>query len=99
MTVLVLAEKIDATVDRVMLELARRSVAVLRCDTSDFPTRASVHGRLHEGRWEGWLSSGIRRLPCADIWSVWCRAPLGSVGRPACPSRSVGMPRTRPVSA
>lgn len=73
MTVLVLAEKIDATVDRVVLELARRSVAVVRCDTSDFPTRASVHGRLHEGRWEGWLSSGPRRLPFADIRSVWCR--------------------------
>lgn len=73
MTVLVLAEKIDATADRVVMELTRRGVPVVRCDTSDFPARMGLSAALRDGRWHGRLHSGFRQLPFADVRSVWYR--------------------------
>lgn len=75
MTVLVLTEECDPTADRVITELNRREVPVLRCDTSWFPSRLTLDARLDRGHWSGTLRSPSRGVDLGELRSVWYRRP------------------------
>lgn len=70
MTVLVLAEEYDPTVDRIVAELARRDVPVFRADLSWFPRRMSLGAQLRDGRWCGRLHTEHRDVDLVGIRSV-----------------------------
>ncbi|MPZ65760.1 MAG: hypothetical protein GEU83_09690 [Pseudonocardiaceae bacterium] len=75
MTVLALTEECDLTADRVITELARRSVPVFRCDLGWFPTELSVDFGLDGDRWSGALRTSRRDVDLAEVRSVWYRRP------------------------
>jgi ATP-grasp ribosomal peptide maturase len=75
MTVLVLAAERDPTADRMLRELTRRSVPVLRCDTAWFPAGVSLDAQLQDGAWDGVLTVLGRRVALGDLRSVWYRSP------------------------
>lgn len=77
MTVLVLADDIDPTVDRVVDLLNQRGVPLLRLDTAWFPTRLRVEAELVDGRWVGSLHTPHRQVPLDELRSVWYRHPTG----------------------
>lgn len=79
MSVLVLSEDLDPTVDAVVDELCRRGVEVFRCDTAWFPARMSLDAELTDERWSGTLDTKDRRLPFADVRSAWYRRPTAFV--------------------
>lgn len=60
MTVLILTEECDPTADRVIGELNRRGVPVLRCDTSWFPSRLGLDAYLNGALWTGFLRTSHR---------------------------------------
>jgi ATP-grasp ribosomal peptide maturase len=74
-TVLVLAEEHDPTVDRIVTELARRDVPVFRCNLGWFPQRMSLGAQLRAGRWCGLLRTEHRDVELVDIHSVLYRRP------------------------
>ncbi len=74
MSVLILAEKIDATADRVVSALTGRGVPVLRLDTSDFPDRVALEAQLRGAEWCGVLRTPQRRAVLEELRSVWYRA-------------------------
>lgn len=75
MTVLVLSEDLDPTVDRVVDQLNGRGVAVLRCDTSWFPYRLAADAELVDNRWVGYLHTPDRSVALQDLRSIWYRRP------------------------
>ena len=75
MTVLVLSEDCDPTVDRVVQELAARDVPVFRCDTGWFPRRLTMDADLGADGWTGRLISEHREVRLEDVRSVWSRRP------------------------
>ena len=83
MTVLVLAEELDPTVDRIVTELARREVPVFRADLGWFPQRMSLTAELGtersarpgDGRWRGRLRTEHRDVELMDVRSVLYRRP------------------------
>lgn len=75
MTVLVLAEDCDTTVDRVVDELNARDVPVFRCDTGWFPQRLVMDARVAGPRWAGTLRAGDREVELLGLRSVWYRRP------------------------
>jgi len=79
MTVLVLSEDCDPTVDAVVDELGRRDVPVFRCDTAWFPLRMSLDAELFDGRWSGWLHTEHRDVALPGLRSVWYRRPTAFV--------------------
>lgn len=83
MTVLVLSEDCDPTVDAVVAELRRRDVPVFRCDTAWFPQRMSLDAQLSNGRWSGTLQTEHRGVDLADLRSAWFRRPTAFVLPPA----------------
>lgn len=76
-TVLVLTRQADVTADLVIRELARRGVAVFRCDVAEFPARLVLAGELREGRWSGGLRVSRRGLDLAEVGAVYYRRPTG----------------------
>lgn len=79
MSVLVLSEDFDPTVDPVIDELRRRGVEVFRCDTAWFPARMSLSAELGDGRWAGSLVTDDRCVSLLDLRSVWYRRPTAFV--------------------
>lgn len=75
MTVLILSEDFDPTVDMVVDQLNSRGVPVLRIDTGWFPYRLSVDAELVDGRWIGALHTPHRHVALQDLRSVWYRRP------------------------
>lgn len=75
MTVLVLGEELDLTIDQVVAHLAARDVPVFRADTAWFPTELSLDTWLDTGRWYGQLRTKRRTLPLTEVRSVWYRRP------------------------
>jgi ATP-grasp ribosomal peptide maturase len=73
-SVLILAEKIDATADRVVSELTGRGVPLLRVDTADFPDRIAIEAQLRGDRWCGVLRTRKRHAVLEELRSVWYRA-------------------------
>jgi ATP-grasp ribosomal peptide maturase len=76
-TVLVLAEELDLTADRVVAELTRRAVPVFRTDLGCFPTAMDATFSLDggHGRWRGELRTPHRKVALADVRSIWYRSP------------------------
>ena len=77
MTVLVLAERTDATADLVVRALNDRGVVVFRCDAAEFPTTLTLAGCLDagDGRWRGRLRTAHRQVALEDITGVYFRRP------------------------
>jgi ATP-grasp ribosomal peptide maturase len=75
MSVLILAEDIDATADQVVRALAERGVDVHRVNTAWFPTQLRLSARLREGQWTGSLSTPTRVIDLESVTAVWYRTP------------------------
>ncbi|MGH3646282.1 MAG: ATP-grasp ribosomal peptide maturase [Micromonosporaceae bacterium] len=75
MTVLILAEQSDVTVDRVVAALNRRGVPVFRCDTGWFPANLAVSAYLDGDRWAGVLRTSHWKVDLVGLRSVWYRRP------------------------
>lgn len=76
MTVLVLAEEYDPSVDRVVMTLGRLGVPVARVDLGWFPQRLTLDAELEsDGRWGGVLRTPERDTKLVGLRSVWYRSP------------------------
>jgi ATP-grasp ribosomal peptide maturase len=75
MSVLILAEDIDATADQVVRALADREVLVNRVNTAWFPAQLRLSARLHGGRWVGSLRTPARVVELESVSAVWYRTP------------------------
>lgn len=75
MSVLILAETLDPSTDRMVLALADRGAATHRMDTAWFPTQVGVEARLCGGLWRGRLRAPRRDIELEDIHAVWYRSP------------------------
>jgi hypothetical protein len=71
MSVLILAEDIDATADQVVRALVERGIAVHRVNTAWFPARLRLPARLRGGRWTGTLNTPARVIDLESITAVW----------------------------
>jgi hypothetical protein len=78
-TVLVLAQEYDPTVDRIVAELVRRAVPLFRANLAWFPQRMSLGAQLRDGRWRGLLRTEHRDIELVDIRSVLYRRPTSFV--------------------
>lgn len=74
-TVLVLAEELDPSADRIVHILSTMDVPVFRCDTGWFPQGLTLSAELTARGWNGVLSTPFRSVPLAEIRSVWYRSP------------------------
>jgi ATP-grasp ribosomal peptide maturase len=74
-TVLILAEDFDPTVDRVVEALAGRGVPVFRCDTAWFPAELTLDARLVGENWTGSLKTRHRAVDLERVRAVWYRRP------------------------
>jgi ATP-grasp ribosomal peptide maturase len=74
-SVLILAEDIDATADQVVRALVERGVDVHRVNTAWFPTQLRLSARLRGGRWTGTLSTPAHVIDLESITAVWYRTP------------------------
>lgn len=75
MTVLVLSEEYDPSVDRVVTILGDRGVAVFRADLGWFPRQLTLAAELSRSSWVGVLDTPERQVRLAGLRSVWCRNP------------------------
>ncbi|MFH8337722.1 ATP-grasp ribosomal peptide maturase [Streptomyces sp. AM6-12] len=74
--VLIVAARDDWPTDRVVIELESRSVEVFRMDTSDFPQRLALAGRIDQGQaWTGELATEYRTVELSQVGAVYYRAP------------------------
>lgn len=75
MTVLVLSEDYDPSVDRVVRALGELAIPVFRADLGWFPQRLTVDAELDGNRWVGILRTPDREVRLAGLRSVWYRRP------------------------
>lgn len=75
MSVLVLGEDSDSTIDGVVDELNTRGVPVFRCDTSWFPDRLTIDAKIGSDQWVGTLSTSHRQTSLEGLRSIWYRRP------------------------
>ena len=75
MTVLILADDLDATADAMVRELASREVRVCRVNTGWFPALLSITAELRGGTWSGHLRTPGHRVELNEITAVWFRNP------------------------
>lgn len=75
MTVLVLCEDYDPSVDRVVTILGNRGVPVFRADLGWFPQRLTLDAELHGTQWVGLLRTPERETRLEGLRSVWFRRP------------------------
>lgn len=73
--VLVIADALDSTADRVCDALASRDSRLFRFDTAEFPGRLQFRAQLDGGAWRGELTRGGDRVELEDIRSVYVRRP------------------------
>jgi ATP-grasp ribosomal peptide maturase len=74
-TVLILADDLDPSVDAMIVELDRRGVPVVRLNTEWFPQRLTLDAEFCSGRWVGTLRTTERHVELAGIRGVWRRSP------------------------
>jgi ATP-grasp ribosomal peptide maturase len=74
-SVLILAEDVDATADQVLRALLDREVAVDRVNTAWFPAELRLSARLRAGRWTGALRTPGRVVDLESVTAVWYRTP------------------------
>lgn len=75
MSILILAEDIDATADAMIPALQERNAVVHRMNTAWFPVQLSVSATLHEGRWMGQIRTPGQTIELETITAVWYRTP------------------------
>lgn len=75
MSVLILAEDVDATCDAVVTALLERCTVVHRVNTAWFPAQLSMSAELRGGRWTGHLRTPGRMIDLEEITAVWYRTP------------------------
>ncbi|MGH3439480.1 MAG: MvdC/MvdD family ATP grasp protein, partial [Sciscionella sp.] len=75
MSVLILAEDVDATADQVVRALTDREVVVYRVNTAWFPAQLSMSTELRGGRWAGSLRTPARVVDLESVTAVWYRTP------------------------
>ncbi len=75
MSVLILAEDIDATADQVVRALGERGVDVHRVNTAWFPARLRLSARLRGDCWSGTLRTPSRVIDLESVTAVWYRTP------------------------
>lgn len=75
MTVLVLSEEYDPSVDRVVTTLDQLGVPAFRADLGWFPGRLTLDAELDGGRWVGILRTPEREVRLAGLRSVWYHRP------------------------
>lgn len=85
MTVLVLSEELDPTVDRVVAAMTEQGVPVFRCDTGWFPARLTLRGTLEGERWTGALHTAHRQVDLEQVHAVWYRRPTAFTLPPELP--------------
>ncbi len=73
--VLVVTAPNDPTADEVEIELRKRSSAIVRFDTGDFPTGMSMAVRNDSTRWRGQLVIGSDVVDLDAVRSVYYRRP------------------------
>jgi ATP-grasp ribosomal peptide maturase len=67
----------DATTDLVITELHGRGVPVVRFDSRDFPAFLSFSAHIHQGEWQGTLTTPTRSMPFENARSLLYRRPSG----------------------
>ena len=75
MTVLILAQQFDPTVDAVVERLSQQDVNVFRTDVAAFPTELRMAARMRYGRWEGQLWNDHHEVSLTELRSIWRRHP------------------------
>ncbi|MFF2515585.1 ATP-grasp ribosomal peptide maturase [Streptomyces sp. NPDC058086] len=74
--VLIVAASDDWPTDRVVVELEQRGVEVFRMDTTDFPQRLALAGRIDQAcAWTGELATEHRTVDLSRVGAVYYRAP------------------------
>lgn len=74
--VLIIAASDDWPTDRIVVELERRGVEVFRMDTTDFPQRLALAGRIDQASaWTGELATEHRTVELSRVGAVYYRAP------------------------
>jgi ATP-grasp ribosomal peptide maturase len=75
MSVLILAEDVDATADQVVRALGDRDVLVHRVNTAWFPADVRMSARLRTDRWTGTVRTPTRVIDLETVTAVWYRTP------------------------
>ncbi len=75
MSVLILAEDVDATADTMIHALLEREAVVHRVNTAWFPVQLSVSAKLRRGRWTGQIRTPARVIDLDGITAIWYRSP------------------------
>lgn len=75
MSVLILAEDIDATADLMVRALTDREVVVHRVNTAWFPAQLSISAELCRKRWAGRMKTPARVIDLEGITAAWYRTP------------------------
>jgi ATP-grasp ribosomal peptide maturase len=75
MTVLILADDLDPSVDAMVRELKDREVRLCRVNTGWFPAQLSLSAELRGGVWSGHIRTPRHRVELEEITSVWFRSP------------------------
>ncbi|MFJ9893571.1 MvdC/MvdD family ATP grasp protein [Streptomyces sp. NPDC091280] len=65
-----MTEDTNITADRIVLELAKLDVSVVRFDLADFPHHLALDATLRNSRWSGTLSARGRTVALEDIQAV-----------------------------
>lgn len=77
MTVLVLSDEFDPTVDQVVMALDALRVPVCRVDLGRFPQRLTLDAQLEGHQWVGVLRTPEWETRLVGLRSVWYRSPTG----------------------
>jgi hypothetical protein len=85
MSVLILAEDIDATCDGMVGALAERGAVVHRVNTAWFPAQLSVSVELRGGRWTGQIRTPGRVI---ETWRRSLQSGIGHHAPTNSPTRS-----------
>jgi len=75
MSILILAEDIDASADTVLGALLERGAVVHRVNTAWFPAQLSISAELRGERWTGRIQTTSRVIDIEEITAVWYRTP------------------------
>lgn len=75
MSVLILADDIDATVDTMIPALMERGAKVHRVNTAWFPAQLAVSAELCGGRWIGHICTPGQVIDLQGVTAVWYRTP------------------------
>lgn len=78
--ILIITNPLDAHVDAMIVELARREIPVFRWHPEEFPMRSSLSCRFEgDGRIGGRLTFGGHTASLEEFRSVWLRKPMPHV--------------------